>query len=84
MTTRRQKLRDVFALAASQGASAFDLVKSIEAFTSGGGSGIESYLDQTLAQGLAPAVGVSSDVQQAIKDASSYLQKAEDALNSVL
>ena len=49
MTTRRQKLRDVFALAEDQDYTVSDLRNDIEAFTASGGSGIENFLDDMLA-----------------------------------
>ena len=80
MATRRQKLKYVLENAVANGVTTADLLGSVESFTAQGGSGIENFLDATLANGFKPA-GAST---QAVKDALHYIQKAEDVLNAAI
>lgn len=74
MATRRQKLRDIFRYAADNGETAQDLLDRIEAFTAAGKSGIEPFIDETLADYASEqAVGVTTFDQEA---AVGYLKQA--------
>ncbi len=67
MTTRRQKLHDIFADCVANGVTTADLLEDIESFTAGGGSGIETWLNETrVSEGQSPEALVKQHLKAAL------------------
>ena len=73
--TRRAKLRAVFEAYATEGATAADLLDSIDAFTAAGKSGIENWLNEEYAALVeVPSTSDVSNAVYALKQALAFLQ----------
>lgn len=73
--TRRQVLRNIFQAAVDKGLTVQDLLDRIEAFTAAGKSGIESFINETLASLTTPS---------AVEAAQARVNAAQAELNAAI